>query len=259
MQIEDARRRLEESGYNLQLAIQQYYDSQQETEDIPQNIPEEEEVRPVIPRSYDIMVEEEDSRRNVQLCRVGRQFVSSFRDLKREMEIQEEIARGQQPKKKCLEDIYRNPLDITMNFSFNFAKLYGQKVGKWLAVLINNENFESLSFNRDFFNDSSQKAKKIIKEKFVFIRKNSNDIEAITVMGLYNLSENHVPIFLVIDSLTGELKKSFNECNKVSTINLIKELRKFSTGKDKELIYVSNVNFLTFILLTNNFILELNI
>lgn len=155
------------------------------------------------------------------------------------MEIQEEIARGQTPKKKCLEDIYRHPLDITLNFDFNYAKIYGQKVGKWVAVLINNENFESLSFNRDFFNEPSQKAKRVLKENFVFIRKNSNDIEALTIMGLYNLSEHQVPILLVIDSLTGELKKNIGECNKLSLSSVLKELKKFSTGKDKELLYVS--------------------
>lgn len=239
MPIEDAKRRLQEAGYNFELAIQQYYDSQQETEEAPPNLPDEDEVRPADPRVYDVMVEEEDSRRTMQLCRVGRQFVSSFRDLKREMEIQEEIARGQKPKKMCLEDIYRNPIDITSNFDFNYAKVHGQKVGKWLAVLINNENFESLSFNRDFFNEPSQKAKKILKDNFVFIRKNSNDYEAITIMGLYNLSETNVPIFLVIDSLTGELKKKFNECNKMPMRNLIKELKKFKAGKNKELLYVS--------------------
>jgi hypothetical protein len=153
------------------------------------------------------------------------------------MEIQEEIAKGQKPKKMCLEDIYRNPIDITSNYDFNYAKAYGSKVGKWVAVLINNENFESLSFNRDFFNEPSQKVKKILKDNFVFIRKNSNDYEALTIMGLYNLSDAHVPIFLVIDSLTGELRKKFAECHKTSMRNIIKELKKF-TAKDKELVYV---------------------
>lgn len=92
MAIEDAKQRLHEAGYNFELAIQQYYDSQQETEEMGPNINEtlreaEDEVRPVIPRAYDVLIE--DNRRVSQLCRVGTQFISNFRDLKREMEIQE--------------------------------------------------------------------------------------------------------------------------------------------------------------------------
>ncbi len=177
--------------------------------------------------------------RTQQLCRVGRQFVSSFRDLKREMEIQEELARGQVPKKKCFEDIYRNPIDITSNFDFDYAKVFAEKSGKWLAVLINNENFDSLTFNRDFFNEASQKAKNIFKKNFVFIRKNSVDFEALRIMNLYNFTEEQVPFLLLVDPLSGELKKNFAQCNKIASRTIIKELKKFSTGKNKELLYVS--------------------
>lgn len=242
--IEDAKRRLHEAGYNFELAIQQYYDSQQDTEEIPPNIineenivvpVEEDEVRPVIPRAYDVMIE--DNRRVSQLCRVGTQFISNFRDLKREMEIQEEIARGQIPKKKCLEDIFRNPVDITSNFDFNYAKMFGNQTGKWLAVLINNESFESLSFNRDIFNEPSLKVKKILKQNFVFLRKNSNDEEGLTIMRLYNLFDHSIPIFMIIESLTGELKKNFGNCNELNVKSVIKELKKY-TSKDKQLVYV---------------------
>ncbi len=53
MPIEESRIRLAEAGNNLELAIQQYYDSQQETEEVAPNIreeEEEEEVRAAIPR-----------------------------------------------------------------------------------------------------------------------------------------------------------------------------------------------------------------
>ena len=54
MPIEESRIRLAEAGNNLELAIQQYYDSQQGTEEIAPNIreeeEEEEEVRAAIPR-----------------------------------------------------------------------------------------------------------------------------------------------------------------------------------------------------------------
>lgn len=198
----------------------------------------EEDVRAPLPRAFDTLVEEESSR-NMQLIRVGRQFVSSFRDLKREMEIQEDIARGHVPKKKFLEDIYRNPIDITSNFDFNYAKIYGQKVGKWLAVLINDENFDSLSFNRDIFNEPSLKVKKLLREKFILLRKNSSDAEGHAILRLYNLLDHTIPVFLLIEPLTGELKKNFGECKKLTLRCVTKELKKYSTASDKQLIYVS--------------------
>lgn len=242
VQIEEARRRLHEAGGSFELAIQQYYDSQQGIEEVtPSNenisVAEEDEVRPVIPRAYDVMVVEQDNRRVSQLCRVGTQFISNFRDLKREMEIQEEIARGQVPKKKCLEDIFRNPVDITSNLEFSYAKIYGNQTGKWLAILINNESFESLSVNRDIFNEPLLKVKKILKQNFVFLRKNSNDEEGLTIMRLYNLFDHTIPIFLIIDSLTGELKKNFGNCSELNVKNVTKELKKY-TSKDKQLVYV---------------------
>lgn len=243
MAIEDARKFLFEAGFNLELAIQHFYDSQQETEEaVPLNmideINQEDEIRPVIPRAYDTMITEANRRVN-QLCRVGTQFISNFRDLKREMEIQEEIASGKAPKKKCLEDIFRNPVDITSNFEFNYAKAFGTNTGKWLAVLINNESFESLSFNRDIFNESSLRVKKILKENFVLLRKNSSDEEGLNIMRIYNLLDHPIPIFLLIDSLTGELKKNFGDCNKLKLKSVIKELKKYTAAKDKQLIYVS--------------------
>lgn len=193
----------------------------------------------MIPRAFDILVE--TNRRTSQLCRVGTQYISSFRDLKREMEIQEEIASGQVPKKKCMEDIYRNPIDITSNFDFNYAKMLGSQTGKWLAVLINNESFESLSFNRDIFNEPSLKVKRILKEKFIFLRKNSNDEEGLVILQIYNLFDHPIPIFLIIDSLTGELKKNFGDVSKLAFRNVVKELKKYSSSTDKQLVYVSKI------------------
>lgn len=243
MPIDQAKTFLEQSGYNLELAIQNYYDQQQEaTESAPgpstqrELVNYEEDVRAVIPREYDVLVE--DNTRSIQLSRVRQQF-SSFRDLKREMEIQEELASGKVPKRKCLEDIYRNPIDIIMNFDFTYAKHYGTQVGKWIAVLINNESFESLSFNRDIFNEPSQKAKQLLKKNFIFLRKNSNDDEGLKIMQLYNLSTHTIPILLIIDSLTGELKKNFGDCTKVTLKVIVKELKKYTSSKDKQLIYVS--------------------
>lgn len=243
---EDSRRYIVESGHVLEVAIQNYYDTQQ-GEELPQaeqsNPPasqyEEDEVRAPLPREFSQLVEDE-SVRSVQLNRVKRQFSSSFRDLKRETEIQEDLARGIAPKRKCLEDIYRNPIDITFNLDLYSAKLFGQKQGKWIALLINDENFPSLSFNRDIFNsDTRQRVKQLIKKSFIFLRKNSSCEESLKILQNYKLAEQSVPVFLIIDSLTGELKKNFGDTKELTLKSVVHELKKYTSTPDHDLKYVS--------------------
>lgn len=245
--IEDAKRYLESAGNLLEVAIQNYYDSQQSDfpQEIEQHQPEppsydelEDEVRPALPREFSQLVEEE-SVRSMQLNRVKRQFSSSFRDLKKEMEIQENLAKGIAPKRKCLEDIYRNPIEITYNLDLHSAKHIGQKQGKWIALLINDETFPSLSFNRDIFNDQTQKVKHIVKKNFVLLRKNANSDESLRILQNYNLIHQPIPVFLIIDSLTGELKKNFGETKNLTLRNVLRELKKYTSSNDKQLLYVS--------------------
>ncbi|CAH1735773.1 unnamed protein product [Chironomus riparius] len=249
--FDEAKRFLEDVGYNLELAVQSYYDRNQGSTDSQQPVRENavvveedvEEIRPVIPRGYDILIQSETSR-DIQLSAVRQQFSSSFRDLKREMEIQEELARGEMPKRKCLEMIYKHPVDIAYNFDFANAKIRGQQLGKWIAVLINNESYESLSFNRDIFNNEveSEKVKKILKKNFIFLRKNCNDLEALKILQIYNLLEcQTIPIFLIIDSITGELRKNFHDCTKLTLRSVVRELKKYSCTKDNQLVYNSSV------------------
>lgn len=245
--IDEAKRYLSEAGNILEVAIQNYYDAQQ-SEDLPSqqfSTPcttpyDEDEVRAPLPREYSQLVEDE-SIRSVQLNRVKRQFSSGFRDLKKETEIQEDLARGIAPKrKKCLEDIYRNPIDITFNLDLYSAKHFGQKQGKWIALLINDESFVSLSFNRDIFNsDSRQKVKQLIKKYFIFLRKNADCDESVKIMHNYKLVDQMIPMFLIIDSLTGELRKNFGDTRSLTLKSVVKELKKYSSNSDKELIYVS--------------------
>ena|SRR5690349_20059598 len=97
--LEEARRYLSAADNILEVAIQNYYDAQQgegaETEQNDnRNLAEydEDNVRAPLPREF-IQIVEEESVRNAQLNRVKRQFASSFRDLKKETEIQEDLAR----------------------------------------------------------------------------------------------------------------------------------------------------------------------
>lgn len=240
--IEEATRFMSEAGNIVEVAVQNYYDAQQGGDlAAEQSNPaqyDEEEVRAPLPREFSQLVEDE-SVRSIQLNRVKRQFSSSFRDLKKETEIQEDLARGIAPKRKCLEDIYRNPIDITFNLDLYSAKVLGQKQGKWIALLINDENFASLSFNRDIFNsDAKQKVKVLIKKSFIFLRKNSSCEESLKILQNYKLAEQSIPVFLIIDSLTGELKKNFGETKDLTLKSVVHELKKYTSTPDHDLKYV---------------------
>jgi hypothetical protein len=254
--FEQAQRYVSEAGNNLELAIQNFYEApivttdnnetfqSEDNQDIQESTSayqeyQEDEVRPADRREYSQLVEDE-SVRNIQLNRVRRQFNTNFRDLKREMEIQENLANGVESKRKCLEDIYRNPIDITYNLDLHSAKHVGQKQGKWIALLLNDENFPSLSFNRDIFNtDINQKVKSLIKKSFVFLRKNTDSDEGLRIIQNYNLVNQPIPIFLIIDSLTGELKKNFGSTQDLTLKIVVRELKKYSSTEDKQLKYVS--------------------
>jgi hypothetical protein len=260
--IEEAQRYLSLANNNLETALQSYYEQQtfepgtshSQSQSQPSQTSnnraqeEEEEIRQPIERQYDILIEEE-SPRNYQLSRVRQQFSSSLRDLKREMEIQEQLASGLKPKRICLEDIYRNPIEIISNFDFAYAKSYANKMGKWVAVLVNDENFPSLSFNRDIFNEPTQRAKEILKKNFIFLRKNFHDEEAKKIIQFYNLIDHSIPIFLIIDSLTGELKKNFGDCSKLTLKTVVKELKKYTSSKNRDLVYVSPTTLNLFLFL----------
>lgn len=265
--IEEAQRFLRAAENNLELAIQNFYENNipadlssppatqgssslassqnstqeesQEQSSFQEDYEEEEEIRPALPREYSQLVEDE-SQRNIQLNRVKRQFNSNFRNFRQEMEIQENLANGIETKKKCLEDIYRNPIDITFNIDFQSAKYVGQKQGKWIALLLNDESFPSLSFNREIFNrDENQRVKSLIKKNFIFLRKNSNSDEGMSILQNYNLHSHSIPIFLIIDSMTGELRKNFGVVTDLKLKTVIKELKKYSCSADKQLSYVS--------------------
>lgn len=248
--MDEARRYVTAAENILEVAIQNFYDAQQGGDEEPELASHSEphhsddDFPEPLPRAFSQLVEEE-SVRSAQLNRVKRQYASGFRDLKKETEIQEDLARGIAPKRLRLEDIYRNPIDITFNLDLYSAKHVGEKHGKWIALLINDENFPSLCFNRDIFNsDRRQKVKQLIKKNFVFLRKNSSSEESIRILQNYKLTEQPIPVFLIIDSLTGELRKNFGDTRDLTLKSVVRELKKYTSNADKDLKYVSSLDFL---------------
>lgn len=132
------------------------------------------------------------------------------------------------------------------------AKKLAEKQGKWIAIVINDENFPSLALNRDIFNEPKQSVKKLMKKNFIFLRMRFDDREGAQILQNYKLLEHSIPILLIIDSITGELRKNFGDTKDLKLISVVKELKKY-TIEDNQMKYVSNLfvdlNWFIFILI----------
>lgn len=125
-----------------------------------------------------------------------------------------------------------------------------EKQGKWIAIVINDENFPSLALNRDIFNEPKQSVKKLMKKNFIFLRMRFDDREGAQILQNYKLLEHSIPILLIIDSITGELRKNFGDTKDLKLISVVKELKKY-TIEDNQMKYVSNLSMdLNFILIS---------
>lgn len=120
------------------------------------------------------------------------------------------------------------------------AKKLAEKQGKWIAIVINDENFPSLALNRDIFNEPKQSVKKLMKKNFIFLRMRFDDREGAQILQNYKLLEHSIPILMIIDSITGELRKNFGDTKDLKLINVVKELKKY-TIEDNQMKYVSNL------------------
>lgn len=120
------------------------------------------------------------------------------------------------------------------------AKKLAEKQGKWIAIVINDENFPSLALNRDIFNEPKQSVKKLMKKNFIFLRMRFDDREGAQILQNYKLLEHSIPILMIIDSITGELRKNFGDTKDLKLTNVVKELKKY-TIEDNQMKYVCNL------------------
>lgn len=241
---------MESTGYNLSQALHISYQEedslQQDLQPEPLIDDDDDYVRPAINiRETGIMVEEDTTKVKL-LSAVKKRVVDNFRDFGTETAIQESLARGESlAKQPRMEDLYRVPIEITFHSDFNTAKKVAHKDGKWILVVINDENFPSLALNRDIFNAPKHpEVKEMIKNNFIFIRKRFDDEDGSKIIQNYQLSGQSFPIILLVDPTTGELRHNFGETKNVTPRNFIHEISKYRS-EQKKLIYNPNVIDLT--------------
>lgn len=207
---------------------------------------EDDYVRPAINiRETGIMIEEDTTKVKL-LSAVKKRVVDNFRDFGTETAIQESLARGESlAKQPRMEDLYRVPIEITFHSDFNTAKKVAHKDGKWILVVINDENFPSLALNRDIFNSPKHPdVKEMIKNHYIFIRKRFDDDDGSKIIQNYQLSGQSIPIILLIDPTTGELRHNFGEAKNITPRNFIFQISKYKS-ENKKLVFNPNVIDLT--------------
>lgn len=203
-----AYKMLEVCNWNLEMAINMHVDS-----DFPENEPSNpppppvdvEEVRPPIPQSRAVLVEDDLT---FQYGLRGRKrrphsVFDGFRDFQAEARLQELSTEDTESlkKKRTLEDLFRPPLDLMHRGTFETARDLGQSSNRWLMVNIqNSQEFACQVLNRDVW--SNRSVKSLVDKHFVFWQVYSDSLDGERYMQFYKPVE--FPYVAVIDPRTGE-------------------------------------------------------
>lgn len=251
---ENAYKMLEVCNWNLEMAINMHVDSDiTEGNTSEQNTPVDvvsvdDEVRPPIPQSRGVLVEEDLTFHYGLRGRKRRphSVFDGFRDFQAEARLQELSADNTEAlkKRRTLEDLFRPPLDIMHRGTFESARDYGQSSNRWLMVnLQNSQEFACQVLNRDVW--SNPAVKSLVTKHFVFWQVYSDSLDGERYMQFYKPTE--FPYVAVIDPRTGEklvewhhvdassinqlvdvFLKEYASPNGASTINDIASPTKFS-------------------------------
>lgn len=128
-----------------------------------------------------------------------------------------------------LASLYRPPVDLMFNGSFEKAKDVGSDENKWLLVNLQSpKEFTSHTLNRDTWADEAV-SQTIRASNFIFWQvyddddDDDDDSECRKVCGYYKLDS--LPVVLVIDPITGEKMRKW--CGMVDPVSLLEDLLSF--------------------------------
>lgn len=220
-----AYKMLEVCNWNLEMAINMHVDSdvsanENNESNKPVNI--EDDVRPPIPQSRGILVEEDLTFQYGLRSRKRRphSVFDGFRDFQAEARLQELSAEDSESlkKRRTLEDLFRPPLDLMYRGNFDSARDFGQTSNRWLMVNIqNSQEFACQVLNRDVW--SNQSVKNLINKHFVFWQVYSDSIDGERYMQFYNPIE--FPYIAVIDPRTGEKLVVWHDVDATTLFELV--------------------------------------
>lgn len=205
-----AYKMLEVCNWNLEMAINMHVDSDYLENDIieqsdPPKVEDVDGVRPPIPQSRAVLVEEDLTFHYGLRGRKRRphSVFDGFRDFQAEARLQELSTENNETlkKRRTLEDLFRPPLDLMHRGSFESARDLGQSTNRWLMVNIqNSQEFSCQVLNRDVW--SNPAVKSLINKHFIFWQVYSDSVDGERYMHFYKLTD--FPYIAVIDPRTGE-------------------------------------------------------
>jgi len=175
---------------------------------------EEEEVRAPIPQRVDRIVEHP---RIVGSALHGAhdrgesevRAREAFRDFEQETTVVGDGDGSDRAKKpKNLADIYRPPLELCFNGSFEELREAGRSQGKWLLVNVQSpEEFASQQLNADTWRDEALRA--VIGAHFLFWQQYAESPAGSVYARFYLKTDAKLPHVGLLDPRTGQLCKSF--------------------------------------------------
>ncbi|XP_065840616.1 UBX domain-containing protein 7-like [Oscarella lobularis] len=192
----------------------------------PNDVDDEDNVRPPIPPTAGVLVQ--DSIRPIRRPRRrgggSRSVFEGFRDFREETRAQE--AGFAQPKRKTLEGLFRPPVDITFSGSFDQAKEYACARGKWLLVNVQNPTeFSCQALNRDVW--SNRDVRRSLKADFILWQVYNDSDEGEKFKQFYPFAE--YPHIAFIDPRTGE---RLQQLENVTAESLILNMNDFLSCQD---------------------------
>jgi hypothetical protein len=130
-----------------------------------------------------------------------------------------------------LAELFRPPYDLVSHLSWDEARDEGKDNKKWLLVNLQDmSDFNCQALNRDIWKDEAVKS--LVKENFIFLQYEKNDLAAERYITFYFPNESHqnpnnYPHVSIIDPRTGEQVKVFSGIPFPSALDFHAQLAEF--------------------------------
>lgn len=149
-----------------------------------------------------------------------RSRVDGFRNMREE--FNDSLAAGSS-RKKNFSTLFRPPIDLLFDGSFEASKVRACLVNKWVMLNVqSHDDFACKCLNRDLWSDET--VKEIVKANFVFNQVYYDSVEGQKLINIYNI--HSYPFIGIIDPRTGE-KLIQLQSNKIDSCSFCEKITSF--------------------------------
>lgn len=119
--------------------------------------------------------------------------------------------------RRNLSELFRPPVDLISQASWDSLLVQGQKKNKWLLVNLQDSlEFASQILNRDVWSNETVKA--LVQANFFFTQLHRDEADGKRVASYYNIVE--FPSVFIVDPRTGEFVQLLSTTDAVQMVNL---------------------------------------